>query len=164
MASAAFVERVDVLEDCSLGLAPCRPALPPDQFGFQRFEERLDRRVVVTIALAAHRWLDLVLLELFLVIVDGILAAAIAVEDTVFWRLAQVYGHIESTDRQILLHPIADRSTDDAATLKVEDHGEIRPALLRPDIADVACPFSVRRIGIKIAVEDVRRDPKTGHF
>ena len=39
MASAGVVEPVDVLEDGSLGLAPRQPALPPDQFGFQRFEE-----------------------------------------------------------------------------------------------------------------------------
>jgi len=48
------LEAVDVLKDGSFRLPPGWPALPPDQFCLQGFEEGLDRRVVVAIALAAH--------------------------------------------------------------------------------------------------------------
>jgi hypothetical protein len=55
MAATGVVEAVDVLEDGSFRLSPCWPVLPRDEFGFQAFEERLDRGIVVTITFAAHR-------------------------------------------------------------------------------------------------------------
>ncbi len=45
---------VDVLEDSGLSLTVCWPVLPPDQLGFDSFEERLDRGVVIAITLVAH--------------------------------------------------------------------------------------------------------------
>ena len=48
----------------------------------------------------------------------------------------------------------------DTAAVKIENDGEIEPALVCPDIADVACPLPVRHISREIAVEDVRRYPK----
>lgn len=56
MSAAGVVEPVDVLEDGSLCLSPCWPALPPDEFGLQAFEERFDRGIIIAIALVAHRW------------------------------------------------------------------------------------------------------------
>ena len=54
MAAAGIVETVDVQEDGSFRLSPGRPALPPDHFRLQGFEEGFDGGVVVAIALAAH--------------------------------------------------------------------------------------------------------------
>ena len=54
MATTGIVEPVDVLEDGGFGLTPRWPALPPNQLRLDCFEERLDRRVIVTIALATH--------------------------------------------------------------------------------------------------------------
>lgn len=67
MAPAGIVEPVDVLEDRSFRLPSCRPFLPPDHFGLQRFEECLDGRVVIAIALAAHRWPQAISLKLLLI-------------------------------------------------------------------------------------------------
>lgn len=44
------------------------------------------------------------------------------------------------------LHPVADRPTNDASAVEVEDYGQIEPALGRPDIADIPCLFAVGRI------------------
>ena len=49
MSATGVLEPVDVLEDGSLSLAPRWPVLPPDEFGLQGFEERLDRGIVVAI-------------------------------------------------------------------------------------------------------------------
>lgn len=54
METAGVVEAIDVLKDSGFCLTPRRPALPPDEFGLQGFEERLDGRIVVAIAFAAH--------------------------------------------------------------------------------------------------------------
>ena len=58
MPSAAVVEAVDVLEEGKCDLITGRPSVSPDQFGFQGFEEGLDGRVVVTVALSAHRYCE----------------------------------------------------------------------------------------------------------
>jgi hypothetical protein len=42
MSATGVVEAIDVLEDGSFRLTPSWPTLPPDDFGFQAFEERLD--------------------------------------------------------------------------------------------------------------------------
>lgn len=54
MAATGVVEAIDVLEDGSFCLTPRWPALAPDEFGFQAFEERLDRGVIIAITLAAQ--------------------------------------------------------------------------------------------------------------
>lgn len=86
------------------------------------------------------------------------MAAAIGVEDAAFRRSAQPNGHVECPDRQILLHPVADRPAHDAAAVQIEDNGKVEPALLRPHIGDIASPLAVGRIGDKIAIEPVRCD------
>lgn len=60
--------------------------MPPDQLGLDRLEERLDGGIVITIALAAHRYLEAVLAQNLLVIVRTILAAAVCVVDATFRR------------------------------------------------------------------------------
>ena len=117
MASAGIVEAVDVLEDGSLCLPACWPFLPPDRFGLQAFEERLDGGVIVAITLSAHRWLQAVGLQLLLIIVGAILAAAIGMEKAALWRIAQPDGHIECPDRQILLHSVTDGPAHHAAAM-----------------------------------------------
>ncbi len=52
--ASGILEPVDVLEDGGLSLPACWPVLPPDQFCFDRFEECLNRCIVVTITLATH--------------------------------------------------------------------------------------------------------------
>jgi predicted metallo-beta-lactamase superfamily hydrolase len=54
MAATGVVEAIDVLKDGGFCLTPRRPALPPDEFRLQGFEEGLDGRIVVAISLAAH--------------------------------------------------------------------------------------------------------------
>ena len=60
MPSARVIEAVDVLKDASFGLAAGFPGPAPNQLGLDGFEERLDNGVVITIALAAHGWLQAV--------------------------------------------------------------------------------------------------------
>ena len=53
MASSDVVEPVDITEDCGFGVTARWPALPPDQFRLDRFEECL-RGIAVAVVLAAH--------------------------------------------------------------------------------------------------------------
>ena len=54
MSAAWIIEAVDILEYSTFCLTACVPTIVPNQLGLDGFEERLNHRIVVTIALAAH--------------------------------------------------------------------------------------------------------------
>ena len=60
-----------------------------------------------------------------------------------WWRIAEAHRHVECPNRQVLLHPVADRPADDPAAMKIKDNGEVEPAFCRPDIGDIVGRFSV---------------------
>ena len=60
--------------------------MPPDQFSLDGFEERLNRRIVIAIAFAAHGHLEPMLAQDLLIIMRTILAAAIRVVNAALWR------------------------------------------------------------------------------
>ena len=87
--SARIVEAVYVVEDRHLSRPPRWPGLPPDQLGLDCFEEGLHRGVVITISFASHRHSKAV--------------------------PTQGHGHVQCPDRQVPLHPVADRPADHPA-------------------------------------------------
>ena len=42
--------------------------------------------------------------------------------------------------------------------MQIEDHGEIKPSLACPDIADITGPFLVGRVGGEVTIQQVRRN------
>ena len=94
MASSWIVEAVDVFEDGDLSLPSVVPCVPPDQFSFDGFEEGLDGGVIVTIALAAHRYLEAMLTQDLLIIVRTILAATVGMMDAALGRCPEGDGHL----------------------------------------------------------------------
>ena len=73
MAPDGIVEPVDVAGDSPLGFPASVEDSPPDELGFQRFEERLHHGVVIAVPLAGHRDQDAMLAEFGLVIDRAIL-------------------------------------------------------------------------------------------
>ncbi len=114
MLSAGVIEPVDVFEDGDLGCAPGLPGMPPDQFRFYGFEERFDSSVIVAIAPAAHRYLEPMLLQDFLVVMRTVLVATVGVVNTAPRRSAQSNCHFQRSDRQVPHHPITDSPANDA--------------------------------------------------
>ena len=125
MPTAWVIEAVDVLEDGGLGLAARFPSPAPDQLGLDGLEEGLDGRIVVAVALAAHRYLEGMFAQDLLVVVRTILAArcpatvclqtvrgAVAVEDATPRRGSQSDSHFQRPDRQIAFHAVADGPAD----------------------------------------------------
>lgn len=86
MPTARIIEAVDALEDRRLGVPACIPRPTPDQLGLDGFKERLDRSIVITVALAAYRHPEALFAQDFLVIVRTALAAPVAVEDAALRR------------------------------------------------------------------------------
>src|SRR3954462_15038110 len=73
MAPDGIIEPVDVSANSPVCLLAGVEDGPPDELGFQGFEERLHHGVVVAIPLAGHRDQDAVLAELGLIIDRAIL-------------------------------------------------------------------------------------------
>ena len=82
MPTAGVIEAVDVLEDGRLGLAAGFPGPAPDQLGLDCLEEGFDGCVVIAVAFAAHRYLEAMFTQDFLVVMRTILAAPVGVVDT----------------------------------------------------------------------------------
>ena len=71
------------------------------------------------------------------------MAATIRMEKAALWGLAKAHRRIQCPDRQVFLHTVAGRSTDNAATVQVEDNGKVEPTLCSPDISYIAGRFTV---------------------
>ena len=97
--------------------------MPPDQLGLDGFEERLDGGVIIAISFTTHRRFEVMLAQDLLVIVRAVLAATIGVMDAAFGWCSEGYGHLQRPDRQITLHAVTDRPTDNAPGVQVQDHG-----------------------------------------
>ena len=81
MSPSRIVEAIDVLEDGQLGVSARLPRPAPDHLGLDGLEEGLDSGVVIAVALTAHRYLEAVLPQDFLIVVRTILRPAIRVMD-----------------------------------------------------------------------------------
>ena len=67
-------------------------------------------------------------LQLLLIVIGAILAAAIRMGKATLGWLARAHSHIERPDRQVFLHPVADSPTHDAAAMQIKDDGQVEPA------------------------------------
>lgn len=106
------MEAIDVFEVGHLTLPPRLPRMRPDQFGFDGFEEYLNGRVVMAVALAAQQFLEAILVQYFLIIVRAVLASTIPVEDATFGQCSERNGPVQRPDRKAAFHPVADSPAD----------------------------------------------------
>ena len=153
MPPAWIIEPIDVLEYCSFCLPAGFPLLTPNQFNLQRFEERLNHGIVITIALAAHRNEKVMLLKTFLIVTRTVLRPAIGMVDAALWGSPQCHGHIQRTDCQIAFYTVADSPPKDTARLKIDDHRQVQPAFACPDVGDVSSPFLIGSSGREILIK-----------
>ena len=158
MTATRIVEAIDVLEDGQLCISAFVPWPPPDQLCLDRLEEGLDSGVVIAVALAAHRYPESVLAQKLLIIVRTVLAATVGVVNATLGRLPQRHSHLQRSDRQVVLHPVAHRPANDTPGMQIEDDRQVEPAFSGPHIADVTGPLLVRLICMEIPVQQVWRD------
>ena len=158
MPASWVIEAVDVFEDCQLGGAAGGPGPLPQELGLDRFEEGLDRSVVVAIPGSTHRYPEAMLAQNLLIIVGTILATAIRMVDAALGWSPQRKGHVQRPDRQVAFHPVADSPADHSPGMQIKYDSQIEPTFTRPYIADVPRPFLVGLIRMGVAVQQVRRD------
>ena len=111
-------------------------------------------RIVVTVALSAHRYLEPVLAQQLLIVVSTVLRPAVRVMNATWRWPSDRDGHVQGPQGQILLHAVADRPPNDAPGEKVNDHSKINPPLARPDIGDVTSPLLVRTARSEVLLQE----------
>ena len=77
----------------------------------------------------------------------GVLRSAIRMMDEPAWRSAALEGHDQSVDAEPRLEMLRHRPADDLARGQVLDGGQVEPALVRRQVADVGQPDRVRPLG-----------------
>ena len=139
-----------------LGLPRC-PAV--DQLGLVQPVDRLGQRVVVAVALAAHRRLDAGLGQTLAVADRDVLRAAVAVMDqgVVALGLPGVQRLLQRVEHEVGVHRTAHPPADDAPGEHVDDEGHVQPALPGRDVGEVRHPELIRPLGLELPIDPVQR-------
>jgi hypothetical protein len=136
-----------------------------DQFGLVQAVDGLGQRVVVAVALAAHRGLDAGLGQPFAVADADVLRPAVRVVDqaAVTLGLAGVQGLLQRIEHEVRAHRTAHAPAHDAPGEHVDDEGHVQPALPGRDIGEVRYPQLVRPLGLELPVDPIQRARRLAH-
>ena len=105
-------------------------------FPFQAAKESLYRGIVPAITVATHAADYAVLLQPSLIVMAGVLTASVGMMQQTRQRFSQVDRHHQSTQQQRFFQAPVDAPTHHAWGIQVNDHGQINPALRRPQGVD----------------------------
>jgi len=150
-----IVENLDVLEDRRLRRRSRGEVRVVDQLLLERGEEALHRRVVPAIRSAAHAVGDAVLDKQALVVLAGVLAAAVGMCQQPLAGQAALHGHRQRIHNQAALQVFGHRPTHDASRVQILDGCQVQPALTGRDAGDVRHPGFVGLGGVELAVQEV---------
>jgi hypothetical protein len=93
-----------------------------------------------------------------LIVVRTVLAAPVGVMNASLGWPAQGDGHVQGTDRQVLLHVVADGPSDHSSRMQVQNDRQIGPHFARPDIGDVARPLLIGLARGEVLLQEIWRD------
>src|SRR5690606_16974267 len=141
-------------------ISPSLPgALVPrrrDPLALQAAEEPLHRRIVPAVSPSAHALLHPVAPQSLTEQAAGVLASLIRVEHHLLRSATLLVGHVQRTGSQLRIRPVREGPADDATNVKIQNHSQVMPAALRPDIGDVTTPDLVGTLDSELAVQQVR--------
>ena len=100
MPPLAIVEQFDVFEDFASCLGSATPAALITQFDFQCGKKTLRHRVIPAIAFATHAAQETVRRQQSLILIAGVLAAAVRVMQQAVRRLAILQRHLKRVQRE----------------------------------------------------------------
>ena len=83
------------------------------------------------------------------------LPAVVGMMNRALRRPARSDGHLERVDDDLLAHVAIHRPADDPAAEEILHRGQVQPTLTGPDLLDVRRPYAVRRVGPKVAGDEV---------
>lgn len=132
MPPLSVVIGLDVFEHISLRVFPRGITGSLSLFDLQGVKEAFHRRVVVAVPLAAHAAKEAVLGQQLLVVVRGLLATPIRVDDQPCLWPTSSHGHSQSLYHQVTGDSLRHRPADHCTGVQVQDDGQVQPARTRP--------------------------------
>ena len=107
MFTAGVVKTIDGLKEGVGDVVSDCPRVPPNQFGLEGFENGLDGSIVVTVAIAAHRYLEAHFPQPFLIFMGTILAATIGVVKAALRWVSERHSIVQGLQSQVDFEAIA---------------------------------------------------------
>ncbi len=109
-----------------------------NQLGLVQHVDGFGQRVVITVALAAHRWLYTRLLQPFGVAYGNVLTSPVGVarQGIGYW-LAFVQGLFQRILHKVCLHAASDPAAHDAPGVHIHHEGNVQPPLPGGDMREV---------------------------
>ena len=144
MYATAVVEDFDVLEEFILRLLSGSEAFVMNHLTLQDGEETFCHRVIPAVALATHALPAAPRRQAFSERCAGVLAAAITMDERRDGPPAPSLPLHERLLDEPGLQALRDRPPDDEPRIQIEEHHEVEPAFLSPDVRDVRTPNRVR--------------------
>lgn len=128
-----------------------------DQFGFERAEETLYRRIIIAGGPTTHAGRDVVAGQHALERLDGVLPARVAVTNQEIRRPKLEQGYLHRSAYQILRYSFANRPDNNSTREQDEDNGQIEPPFLSWDVGDIGTPFGVWPFSLKVILQQIGR-------
>src|SRR2546430_16011756 len=125
MSPLPVVEQLDVFEQLVAGLSSATPLALIDQFDFEGGEKAFRHRFVPAIAFTAHAALDAVYRQQLLILVAGVLTAAIRVMQQTLRRLPVLQCHLEGVQHDAPFESYTQRPADHATREQIEDYRQV---------------------------------------
>ena len=111
-----------------------------DTFAFEATEEVFGDSVVIRVALAGHALTETEIRQTRAISTDGILDAAIRVEDKVVGRVSAADGGIQRSEGKVRVDAVREGIATDLPDTQIFDSSEIEPSLVGRDAGDIANP------------------------
>ena len=144
-------------EDFSSGVLDWFKCNPIDIFDLECVEEALTGGIVVTITFPAHTAFQVIGFNQSLIGLWTVLAATVSVHNYPWWAAPFEQRCLECITDQSCIDALAKCPANHFARVQINDHCQIQPLLLNPNVRDVSHPFGIGCIGVKTLVEQIRR-------
>ena len=158
MPPPGIIKALDVIEHVGFCVISCAVRGPRRALGLQRGEEAFHRRVVPTVAGAAHATREALVRQEPLERLADVLAAPIGVMQHGLGLAPPPHRHHQRIGDQLRRHRRTHGPTHHSAREEIHDGGDIEPPFGGPEVGEVGDPFAVRGRGVKLAIEHIRRD------
>jgi len=155
--AVGIVVGVDIGEEFDPSVALGEEGAALEQLGFEGADERLCPSVVIRVGAGGHALPEASLAEDLAKGRAAVLAAAVTVEDEVRLDGARAEGLLEGCADQGSTEVISQGPAHDFAGIKVDDDGEVDPAVSRRDEGDIAGPDPIGLRGQRLVKEQIGR-------
>jgi len=125
------------------------------QFGLEGAKEAFHDRIVVTVAAPAHTALQTMILEKLLVLIAGVLYAAIAMMQQRPRRCTLQEGCLQGLADQVRSQMIRRGPADDLSRAEIDHGRQVQPALFDRDVSNIGCPGLIRQGLLELPVQAI---------